>query len=1040
MNWFDLKARYDRSCATIRDLAAGRKIEERFLPAALACQYDANVAMVDDIKSKNLTIDDIPVGMVRPGISLEVLRPPTAEEVPVPVVDAEQEPTDVEPFTTGKRGSRNVGAESRQYATEKAKLPKLPEHCSEGPALTLFEVEVYHKQYHKPLGAKTRVVQSDEDHLRPLKLTACDRRDQEKSAVKRVDDAAIQSFNYERQLFEATQQVKVSMPAPENVIERTSDAVTSFVMVDDQYAQMYEQSAEEGTQRLGCSDVLPNWPRRWSDVVPGGPPAPPDESWCPFLKCYVNHPPGWQPPLTFQEALSCAPPGYVPRKVKRIVRGREIDDSCLIIGDDVERDAANSYAAAAQYVDVVDADDALVMVEPPPIFVPGPMGYTRYPPRRPANKQDATTSDAPTGSIDVSVESTDKADAPAQAATAMFSDDDSSVVVELPENLLAADAEDEDITARTEAHAGEGLVEAPATAVTSDGSDDRRAAAPTPITHMVQDESKIFLCEFTGQILSTDSAATVTGLIDLSVEPTDRAEATTSAAQEGLLPDDGSVTATLSEDLFSGGYDEDVYDDDVELNLHIDAGDSERGASDDVQIMTGEAVPAEQSVAADVQDEPSALGGDASTAADGPDDVGVSVAAPADMAVTASAEAEDTEITNAGQSQAAPNSGEAENLAELEAEEILRQHSEQMAAESSISSISTPSLAAELEEAREVETMDVVSAVVATMAVAQVPTAATMPEEIIVIDEPADDVRTRVTQAADVAQDETAQAAVDNVNELAAADVAPDEAATAAVVDSSVLAPVAEQAVRSSTVVIENVTGTVDDVVHDTDAAPDVAAPENAAETSEAGLMSSRASVSNAIVIDDIIETDHVDTRAGVGAAPAEAIPTTTSGTSGPVSTAVQAPPDDVRAEVARDEDQTAVKQRLLTLQPPTVPVIGGELVDPAVLAAASGGNADAPEPAAKPQTDDESVAYYTASSSPMSLATTASYFTALTTPPWLQALDLSARRPSGIHRDSPACVDAAPTPSRGVLVAQWLDKVPLDRSSNQRRDSQSHD
>ena len=45
MNWFDLKARYDRLCATtIRDLAAGREIEERFLPAKAEIRCNISLA------------------------------------------------------------------------------------------------------------------------------------------------------------------------------------------------------------------------------------------------------------------------------------------------------------------------------------------------------------------------------------------------------------------------------------------------------------------------------------------------------------------------------------------------------------------------------------------------------------------------------------------------------------------------------------------------------------------------------------------------------------------------------------------------------------------------------------------------------------------------------------------------------------------------------------------------------------------------------------------------------------------------------------
>ena len=72
-----------------------------------ACQYDANVMMADDLVAKGLTIDDIPAGLVRPGISLDALRPPAAEEVPVPAVKGDKELTEIESFTSGKRGPQS---------------------------------------------------------------------------------------------------------------------------------------------------------------------------------------------------------------------------------------------------------------------------------------------------------------------------------------------------------------------------------------------------------------------------------------------------------------------------------------------------------------------------------------------------------------------------------------------------------------------------------------------------------------------------------------------------------------------------------------------------------------------------------------------------------------------------------------------------------------------------------------------------------------------------------------------------------------------
>ena len=115
----------------------------------------------------------------------------------------------------------------------------------------------------------------------------------------------------------------------------------------------------------------------------------------------------------------------------------------MAIGEDVERDAANSYAAAAQYKEIGDAEDELVMVDPPPVTRAGPFGFTLFSGRRVVTKSEAAALMATTGQADGSVQSTVKVDDVKQAAAVMFSDDEESLAVSIPAAALADDIDDD---------------------------------------------------------------------------------------------------------------------------------------------------------------------------------------------------------------------------------------------------------------------------------------------------------------------------------------------------------------------------------------------------------------------------------------------------------------------------------------------------------------------------------------------------------------------------------------------------------------------
>ena len=158
MNFWDLKTRYQRLCSAIKELAANVKITPRFLHMSLACQYDANVKMVDDFQRTGKTYDKIPADQVRPGMSLEVLKPPRSSELPPPLDDVGDAPTDVEPFMSGRFGERGRNTVTEEYAKQRRMVRRLPVVGEHGRLLTLYEVEMHHRRLHQPLGAKVRAV------------------------------------------------------------------------------------------------------------------------------------------------------------------------------------------------------------------------------------------------------------------------------------------------------------------------------------------------------------------------------------------------------------------------------------------------------------------------------------------------------------------------------------------------------------------------------------------------------------------------------------------------------------------------------------------------------------------------------------------------------------------------------------------------------------------------------------------------------------------------------------------------------------------
>ena len=230
MNFLDLKNRYKKICIALKKYHAGNPVTPRFLHSEIACQYDANVLTVDELKRKGKTVDTIPAGKVRPAIALTVLKPPLAGDVPIPTIDQETAPADVAPFTAGRYAKRGIPELERKYAKQQRKLKKLPGDSREGRRLTLLEVELHHRRCHKPLGAQVRAVKKrastdaavdvDEEtlnHVRPPSLQDCRRRRHDKPAQKRRDTEKSEVDRLAPLTLGAEKRVTISFGEPDEV-------------------------------------------------------------------------------------------------------------------------------------------------------------------------------------------------------------------------------------------------------------------------------------------------------------------------------------------------------------------------------------------------------------------------------------------------------------------------------------------------------------------------------------------------------------------------------------------------------------------------------------------------------------------------------------------------------------------------------------------------------------------------------------------------------------------------------------------------------
>ena len=318
MNWLDLKTRYKRLCETLMNHAAGVTTSRHVLLLDVACQYDANCRVVDEFKrSENRTLAHIPPGVVRPAVSLEILRPPPDDEIPLPRINQGAAPANVDPFTKHKPGSRQYRRDNARYHADRAMLATLPAPNAPGRRLTLFEVERLHKKYRHRTGIDTRATEAEKDLVRPSDDVSFCRRAHDKPALKRRDDPHRDDWQQKFTSSAPTKTVKVSF-TPEHEQFQLGDApMTSCVPVDGHRLQMYDQKTDGDVTRQQEVYIKNSWKRMCSEAVPGGPPDPPALWWCSVTGRYIERGPNWrrpfEPPLpTEDEYINMPDYGELP--------------------------------------------------------------------------------------------------------------------------------------------------------------------------------------------------------------------------------------------------------------------------------------------------------------------------------------------------------------------------------------------------------------------------------------------------------------------------------------------------------------------------------------------------------------------------------------------------------------------------------------------------------------------------------------------------------------------------------------------------------
>ena len=259
MNWTDLKARYNNMLGAIRDYAAGEPPPSRTLPHRMTCQYDCNVQMLSDFRKSDKK--KLPPYAVRPALSLETLRPPAAQEVPIPRIADESPPGESASPTPYRYGRRGTKKERRTLAAEKKMLESLPAIEGQGRYLTLTEVKSYHEDNHKVMGQPARVMPEAQkaENIRNYQRSQYCRRE----FPSNPDDVFYGPWL--RVAPEPRKKVTVSFASAENM-QHNDNASVSFVPVDDgpKRVQMYRRTAENCIIRDDIRDVRPHYAHHWA--------------------------------------------------------------------------------------------------------------------------------------------------------------------------------------------------------------------------------------------------------------------------------------------------------------------------------------------------------------------------------------------------------------------------------------------------------------------------------------------------------------------------------------------------------------------------------------------------------------------------------------------------------------------------------------------------------------------------------------------------------------------------------------------------------
>ena len=210
--------------------------------------------MLSDFRKSDKKV--LPPYAVRPALSLETLRPPAAQEVPIPRIADESPPGESASPTPYRYGRRGTKKERRTLAAEKKMLESLPAIEGQGRYLTLTEVKSYHEDNHKVMGQPARVMPEVQkaENIRNYQRSQYCRRE-----FPSDPDNVIYG-PWLRVAPEPRKKVTVSFATAESMQHNDNDSV-SFVPVDDgpKRVQMYRRTAENCIIRDDVRDVRPHY-------------------------------------------------------------------------------------------------------------------------------------------------------------------------------------------------------------------------------------------------------------------------------------------------------------------------------------------------------------------------------------------------------------------------------------------------------------------------------------------------------------------------------------------------------------------------------------------------------------------------------------------------------------------------------------------------------------------------------------------------------------------------------------------------------------